>query len=333
MINLESTRSNVTPFKEKIGVPLTKSKISVLQINLGKRCNLACTHCHVEAGPKRTEELTPEVCNQLIELIYRFPQIKIVDLTGGAPEMNYGFKPLVEAARDAAKQVIVRSNLTIYFEKGFETLPEYCAKHQTRIVASLPCYLEDNVDKMRGSGVYNDSIQALQCLNQQGYGLDPNLILDLVYNPPVPATENFSLTPNQVNLEQDYKAYLKEHFDIVFNSLFTITNLPIGRTKFHLEHRKLIKPYLHFLESNFNGSTLEHLMCRDELSIDYLGNVYDCDFNQMENLPAKTRNGEKLTVAKILEAGSLDIIEEIQTASYCYGCTAGCGSSCGGALI
>ncbi|MBD2741874.1 arsenosugar biosynthesis radical SAM (seleno)protein ArsS [Coleofasciculus sp. FACHB-1120] len=333
MINLESTRSTVTPFKQKIGAPLTKSKISVLQINLGKRCNLACTHCHVEAGPKRTEELTPEVCNQLIELIYKFPQIKIVDLTGGAPEMNYGFKPLVEAARDAGKQVIVRSNLTIYFEKGFEYLPEYCAKHQTRIVASLPCYLEDNVDKMRGSGVYNDSIQALQCLNQQGYGLDPNLILDLVYNPPVPATEKFSLTPNQVNLEQDYKAYLKEHFDIVFNSLFTITNLPIGRTKFHLEHRKLIKPYLHFLESNFNGSTIEHLMCRDELSIDYLGNVYDCDFNQMENLPAKNRNGEKLTVAKILEAGSLDIIEEIQTASYCYGCTAGCGSSCGGALI
>ncbi|MFE1744698.1 arsenosugar biosynthesis radical SAM (seleno)protein ArsS [Coleofasciculus sp. H7-2] len=333
MINLESTRSTVTPFKEKIGVPLTKSKISVLQINLGKRCNLTCTHCHVEAGPKRTEELTPEVCNQLIELIYRFPQIKIVDLTGGAPEMNYGFKPLVEAARDAGKQVIVRSNLTIYFEKGFEYLPEYCAKHQTRIVASLPCYLEDNVDKMRGSGVYNDSIRALQFLNQQGYGFDPNLILDLVYNPPVPSTEKFSLTPNQVNLEQDYKAYLKEHFGIVFNSLFTITNLPIGRTKFHLEHKKLIKPYLHFLESNFNGSTLEHLMCRDELSIDYLGNVYDCDFNQMENLSAKARNGEKLTVTKILEAGSLDMIEEVQTASYCYGCTAGCGSSCGGALI
>ena len=333
MINLESTRSTVTPFKEKIGFPLTKSKISVLQINLGKRCNLACTHCHVEAGPKRTEELTPEVCNQLIELIYRFPQIKIVDLTGGAPEMNYGFKPLVEAARDAGKQVIVRSNLTIYFEKGFEDIPEYCAKHQTRIVASLPCYLEDNVDKMRGSGVYNDSIRALQCLNQQGYGFAPSLILDLVYNPPVPTTEKFSLTPDQVSLEQDYKTYLKEHFDIVFNNLFTITNLPIGRTKFHLEHRKLIKPYLHFLESNFNGSTIEHLMCRDELSIDYLGNVYDCDFNQMENLPAKTHNGGKLTVNKILEAGSLDIIEEIQTASYCYGCTAGCGSSCGGALI
>lgn len=333
MIQLELVNAAVTPFKKKIGLRLTKSKISVLQINLGKRCNLACTHCHVEAGPKRTEELTPEICEQLIELIYKFPQIKIVDLTGGAPEMNYGFKPLVEAARKAGKQVIVRSNLTIYFEKGFEDIPEYCAKQQARIVASLPCYLEDNVDKMRGSGVYNGSIRALQWLNQLGYGQDPSLILDLVYNPPIPSSEKFSLTPDQTKLEKDYKAYLKEHFGIVFNNLFTITNLPIGRTKFHLEHRKLHKPYLHFLESNFNPSTVEHLMCRDELSIDYLGNVYDCDFNQMEKLAAKTRDGETLTVAKLLEAGTLDLIDEIQTAPYCYGCTAGCGSSCGGALL
>ena len=329
MIQLQT----VTPFKKKIGLPLTKSKISVLQINLGKRCNLACTHCHVEAGPKRTEELTPEICTQLIELIYKFPQIKIVDLTGGAPEMNYGFKPLVEAARANGKQVIVRSNLTIYFEKGFEDLPEYCAKHQTRIVASLPCYLEDNVDKMRGTGVYNDSIRALQWLNHLGYGKDPSLIIDLVYNPPIPNSEKFSLTPEQTKLEKDYKAYLKENFDIVFNNIFTITNLPIGRTKFHLEHRKLHKPYLHFLESNFNLSTVEHLMCRDELSIDYSGSIYDCDFNQMENRRAKTRDGETLTVAKLLEAGNLDLIDEIQTAPYCYGCTAGCGSSCGGALV
>ena len=332
MIQLEPVNAAVTPFKKKIGLPLSKSKISVLQINLGKRCNLACTHCHVEAGPKRTEELTPEICAQLIELINRFPQIKIVDLTGGAPEMNYGFKPLVEAARKAGKQVIVRSNLTIYFEKGFEDLPEYCAKHQTRIVASLPCYLEDNVDKMRGAGVYNGSIRALQWLNRLGYGQDPSLIIDLVYNPPIPSSEKFSLTPDQTKLEKDYKAYLKEHFGIVFNNLFTITNLPVGRTKFHLEHRKLYKPYLHFLESNFNAGTVEHLMCRDELSIDYLGNVYDCDFNQMANLPGLTRDGEKLTVAKLLEAG-IDVIEEIRTAPYCYGCTAGCGSSCGGALV
>ena len=333
MIQLEAVNATVTPFKNKISLPLTKSTISVLQINLGKRCNLACSHCHVEAGPKRTEELTPEICEQLIELIYRFPQIKIVDLTGGAPEMNYGFKPLVEAARKAGKKVIVRSNLTIYFEKGFEELPEYCAKHQTRIVASLPCYLEDNVDKMRGTGVYDGSIRALQCLNQLGYGQDPNLIIDLVYNPQIPNEEKFSLAPDQIKLEKDYKAYLKENFNINFNNLLTITNLPIGRTKFHLEHRKLHKPYLRFLESNFNSSTIEHLMCRDELSVDYLGNVYDCDFNQMEKLPAKTHNGETLTVAKLLEAGTLDLINEIQTAPHCYGCTAGCGSSCGGSLV
>lgn len=323
----------ITPFQQKIESPLTKKPITVLQINLGKRCNLACTHCHVDAGPKRTEELSPEICNQLIELIYRFPQIKIVDLTGGAPEMNYGFKPLVKAARSTGKEVVVRSNLTIYFEPGFEDLPEYFAQHQLRIVASLPCYLEDNVDKMRGKGVYDDSIRAIQRLNQLGYGKDPNLTLDLVYNPSLPLSDNFSLTPNQVKLEQDYKKFLKGHFDIDFNHLYTITNLPVGRTKFHLQRTKLHIPYLKFLEDNFNSGTVEHLMCRDQLSIDYLGNVYDCDFNQMENLPAKSREGERLTVGKLLEAGSLDIISQIRTASYCYGCTAGCGSSCGGALI
>jgi radical SAM/Cys-rich protein len=330
---IQTTDSALTPFREKLNAPLTKKQITVLQINLGKRCNLACTHCHVEASPKRTEELSPEVCEQLIELFHKFPQIKIVDLTGGAPEMNYGFKPLVEAARATGKQVMVRSNLTIYFEPGFEYLPEYFVQHQLRLVASLPCYLEDNVDKMRGKGVYNDSISAIQRLNQLGYGKNPNLILDLVYNPQLPLSEKFSLTPNQVKLEQDYKVFLKKHFDIDFNQLFTITNLPVGRSKFHLERTKLYAPYLKFLENHFNAGTVEHLMCRDELSIDYLGNVYDCDFNQMDNLSAKSRTGEKLTVAKLLEAGTLDVIDEIRTAPYCYGCTAGCGSSCGGALV
>lgn len=321
------------PFQQKLNSPLTKKGISVLQINLGKRCNLACTHCHVEAGPKRTEELSPEICQQLIELIYRFPQIQIVDLTGGAPEMNYGFKALVEAARATGKQVIVRSNLTIYFVDGFGDLPEYFAQHKVRVVASLPCYLADNVDKMRGTGVFDDSIQALQLLNQQGYGKEPDLIVDLVYNPQLPQSEKFSLTPEQSKLERDYKVFLQEHFGIVFNNLFTITNIPVGRTKMYLERKKLYAPYLQFLESHFNSGTVENLMCRDELSIDYLGNVYDCDFNQMMNLPAKTRDGQNLTVAKLLEAGSLDLINEIQTAAYCYGCTAGCGSSCGGALV
>ena len=223
--------TSLTPFNHKLNSPLTKKGITVLQINLGKRCNLTCTHCHVEASPKRTEELSAEICQQLISLIHKFPEIKILDLTGGAPEMNYGFKPLVEAARITGKQVIVRSNLTIYFEDGFGDLPEYFAKHQVRVVASLPCYLTDNVDKMRGAGVFESSVKALQWLNQLGYGKDQNLILDLVFNPQLPTGEKFSLAPEQSNLEQDYKMFLQEHFDIVFNNLFTITNLPVGRTK------------------------------------------------------------------------------------------------------
>ena len=323
----------ITSFKDKLTYPLTKKSISVLQINLGRRCNLACNHCHVEASPKRVEELSPEICQQLITLIHQFPEIEIVDLTGGAPEMNYGFKPLVEAAKSTGKQVIVRSNLTIYFEERFGDLPEYFAKHQVRVVASLPCYLADNVDRMRGHGVFDASITALQWLNQLGYGKKSDLILDLVYNPPLPTSENFSLAPEQNKLEGDYKRFLQEHFDIVFNNLFTITNLPVGRTKIYLERKSLQTSYLQFLESHFNHSTVEHLMCLNELSVDYLGNVYDCDFNQMMNLPAKTGNGESLTVSKLLESGTLDLITEIQTANYCYGCTAGCGSSCGGALI
>lgn len=332
-MQLEIVNSVVTPFKKNICSPFTKSKIKVLQINLGKRCNLACSHCHVEAGPKRTEELSPEICEQLMELIYQFPEIKIVDLTGGAPEMNYGFKPLVEAARSTGKQVIVRSNLTIYFEPGFDDIPEYCAQNQLRIVASLPCYLADNVDKLRGIGVFDASIKALQWLNKLGYGKDEKLILDLVYNPQLPNNENFSLTPEQKKLEQDYKTFLQEEFNIGFNSLFTITNLPVGRTLMHLQRKKIYASYLQFLESNFNRGTVEHLMCRDEISVDYLGNIYDCDFNQMMNLPALTRNGENLTVGKLLAAGTLDLIDQIQTAPYCYGCTAGSGSSCGGALV
>ncbi len=323
----------VTPFAQTLGGPLTKQSISTLQINLGRRCNLACTHCHVEAGPHRTEELSAEVCDQLVEMIDRFEQIKTVDLTGGAPEMNYGFRPIVEAARAQGKEVIVRSNLTIFFEPGYADLPDYFAQQQIHVVASLPCYLEDNVDAMRGKGVYDDSIQAIKKLNALGYGKDPNLQLDLVYNPPIPKNDDFSLTPGQAGLQADYKAYLSEHFDIVFNNLFTITNLPIGRTKFQLQHRQLLIPYLKFLESHHNETTVEHLMCRNELSIDYLGNVYDCDFNQMEALGARDGQGEPLTVARLLAADSLDVIEQVATRPYCYGCTAGSGSSCGGALL
>ncbi len=328
-----STSTLIPSFAKTLGSPLTKQPISVLQINLGRRCNLACSHCHVEASPSRKEELSPQICQELIEVIHRFPQLQTIDLTGGAPEMLYGFKPLIEAARATQKQVIVRSNLTIYFEKGFGDIPDYCARHQVRIVASLPCYLSENVDKMRGNGVFDRSIKALEWLNHLGYGSDPNLNLDLVYNPPIPTNANFSLAPDQSSLKQDYKVFLGDNFGIVFNQLFTIMNLPIGRTKFHLQHRQLLQPYLAFLANNFNGKTVANLMCRQQLSVDYLGNIYDCDFNQMANVPARNTQGQPLTLRQILEAETLDLIGQIQTKAFCYGCTAGSGSSCGGALI
>lgn len=322
-----------TPFAAKLVPPLTKKSIVTLQVNLGKRCNLACSHCHVEASPHRTEEMSAEIYDRVIEIIHTFPQIHTVDLTGGAPELMAGFKPIVAAAIATGKQVIVRSNLTIYFVSGYTDIPEYCAKNRLRIVASLPCYLADNVDKMRGQGVFDESIRALQWMNRLGYGRDRDLQIDLVYNPPIPQTPDFKLTPDQVVLERDYKKFLKEHFDVDFNHLFTITNLPIGRTKFQLQHHQLEHPYLQFLETHFNPSTISQLMCRDQLSIDYLGRVYDCDFNQMVDLPALNALGEPLTVEQLLAAGTLDAISEIQTATYCYGCTAGSGSSCGGALV
>ena len=328
-----STPAQVVPFQTALGGVLSKATVSILQINLGRRCNLACRHCHVEASPQRTEELSPEVCQQILTMIDRFDQIKTVDLTGGAPEMNYGFRPLVEAARAKGKEVIVRSNLTIFFEPGYEDLPEYFAQHQLHVVASLPCYLENNVDAMRGQGVYSDSVQAIQILNAFGYGRDLDLQLDLVYNPPVPTSAAFSLTPDQAQLQKDYKAYLSEHFEIKFNNLFTITNLPIGRTKFHLQQRQLEQSYLTFLAAHHNPATVDRLMCRNQLSIDYLGHVYDCDFNQMEGVLARSPDGTPLTVKKLLAAGTLDAIEQVATRSYCYGCTAGSGSSCGGALL
>ncbi|NJK35183.1 MAG: radical SAM/Cys-rich domain protein [Oscillatoriales cyanobacterium SM2_2_1] len=313
---------------------LTKAPIRTLQINLGRRCNLTCSHCHVEASPKRTEELLPEVLRDLVALVQRFPQIETVDLTGGAPEMHAGFRELAIAARQSDKAVIVRSNLTIYFVPGYGDLPEFCAEHRLRIVASLPCYLAENVDAMRGDGVFEESIQALGWLNRLGYGTDPHLVLDLVYNPPLPSQrEQFRLPPPQANLEAAYREYLGQHFGIKFNHLLTIANLPIGRSHHHLHRLGLAEDYSAFLQEQFNPTTLPHLMCRPQLSVDYQGNLYDCDFNQMAGIPARDRQGKTLTVANVLQSGDLDLIEHIQTADFCYGCAAGSGSSCGGALV
>ena len=319
---------------------LTKTKIDTLQINLGKRCNLTCSHCHVEAGPKRTEDMGADVAQDLIAIIANFPQIKTVDLTGGAPEMHQMFRDLVEAASSYQKQIIVRSNLTIFWVDGYQDLPQYFADHQVRVVASLPCYLADNVDKMRGDGVFQQSIAALQKLNDLGYGTSPQLQLDLVYNPPLPnklATDSpsakFSLPPDQINLENAYKAHLSHNFKIQFNHLLTITNLPIGRTKMHLERLNLYADYLQFLSNNFNPNTVAGLMCRNQLSVDYLGNVYDCDFHQMAHIPARDQQGRTITIGMLLEMQNLDLISDIAMADFCYACTAGSGSSCGGAIV
>ena len=328
-----SALASITPFAQQLGEPLTKLPITVLQINLGRRCNLACQHCHVEAGPKRTEELSPLVCDQLLEVIRRFPQLQTVDLTGGAPEMNYGFRPLVETARQAGKQVMVRTNLTIFFEPDYGDLPDYFAQHQLHVIASLPCYLEDNVDRQRGPGTYNASIQALQWLNRLGYGYHPQLPLDLVYNPALPQGPDFSLAPDQDALTLDYKHYLQEHFGIVFNQLYTLTNLPIGRIQHHLEQRHLYWPYLHFLAQHHNPATVPKLMCRSQISVDYRGYLYDCDFNQMVGVKAVDDQKQPLMLADLLAANSLDLVSQVQTRPYCYGCTAGSGSSCGGALV
>lgn len=321
------------PFAQRLGEPLTKLPITVLQINLGRRCNLACQHCHVEAGPKRTEELSAEVCDQLMAVIEGFSQLQTVDLTGGAPEINYGFRPLVETARRAGKRVMVRTNLTVFFEPGYGDLPDYFARHQLQVVASLPCYLEDNVDRQRGAGTYDASIQALQWLNRLGYGHQPQLQLDLVYNPDLPQGSEFCLAPDQQALTLDYRRYLQEHFGIVFNQLYTLTNLPIGRIQQHLERRHLYGPYLHFLAQHHNPATVAKLMCRNQLSVDYRGYLYDCDFNQMAGVNAVNGQQQPLMLADLLAANSLELVSLVQTRPYCYGCTAGSGSSCGGALV
>ncbi|GMT49624.1 MAG: radical SAM/Cys-rich domain protein [bacterium] len=319
-------------FLDKIQTPIPKDPISILQINLGRKCNQSCHHCHVEASPRRTEEISEDVKEDLIKVIKGFKQIRTVDITGGAPEMHHGFRDIVMTARSEGKEVIVRSNLTLFLEDGYGDLPDFFAEWGVRVVASLPCYLEENVDTMRGRGVYQKSIEAIKLLNARGYGKD--LILDFVYSPAIPKGERFSLAPDQQQLEQDYKKYLKDHFGLEFNSLYAFTNLPIGRFEGHLKSNNLQDAYLDFLETHYNPVTLDHLMCRNQLSIDYEGNVYDCDFNQMAHVPSSAHgNGHKMNIKTLLDNHSLDFIEAVEVRDYCFGCTAGSGSSCSGSLV
>jgi radical SAM/Cys-rich protein len=311
---------------------ITRNALSTLQINLGYLCNMSCVHCHVNAGPTRTEEMDSETADLLIEVLKR-RSIGCLDLTGGAPEMNAHFRRIVKAARSMGVEVIDRCNLTILLQPGYEDLADFLAEQGVTVTASLPCYTEDNVEKQRGKGAYEESIEALQMLNRLGYGSDAKLKLNLVYNPVGP-----HLPPSQQALELDYKRELKQQHDIIFNSLFTITNVPIARFGAVLLAHNQYDDYLSLLKDNYASENLESVMCRDLISVDWRGNLYDCDFNQMLDIPMRdnsmTENQIKLVEKKHLR----DLLQSdyasnaIRVADHCYACTAGQGSSCSGAL-
>ncbi len=303
---------------------ISRRSLTILQVNLGYRCNLSCVHCHVNAGPTRTEEMDGDTIEQLIALIEQ-QRPAVLDLTGGAPELNPHFRELVEVARGLGVEVIDRCNLTILFEPGQEDLAEFLAAQGVTVTASLPCYLEENVSQQRGKGVYDDSIRALRRLNQLGYGHKSELQLNLVYNP-VGAV----LPPPQSTLQADYKRELGERFGVVFDQLFTITNMPISRFGAVLLANGDYPAYMNLLRDNFSSDNLETVMCRDLVSIDWQGYLYDCDFNQMLDMPILASSERRHLRDLLAEPDS--ILAPILTGEHCYGCTAGQGSSCGGAL-
>lgn len=313
-------------FNESLGLyslpELKRRSLRDLQINLGYLCNQACEHCHVEAGPKRTEIMTWETMKKILHWTKQ-TGIKSVDLTGGAPEMNPHFKPFVKALLEQGVHVLSRCNLTILQESGYEDLADWYAKNKIQLVSSLPCYSKENVESQRGKGVYNKSISALLKLNELGYGHDDNLTLDLVYNP-----GGAFLPPDQKMLEQDYKNRLKQDFGIIFNQLLTITNLPIKRFAHYLKRSEQWDDYMALLVNNFNPDTVDNLMCKTLISVDWQGYVHDCDFNQMLEMPLAGKQPIQLwDIDHTTLPG-----RSIAVASHCYGCTAGAGSSCGGAL-
>jgi radical SAM/Cys-rich protein len=319
----------VQPFSEKIrqlGAPLTRRGVDALQVNLGRYCNLACIHCHVESGPTRTEMMSRETVDAVLAFLAR-SSIPALDLTGGAPELHPDFDYLVESARAIGRHVMDRCNLTVIFEPGKNYLPEFFKRHQVELICSLPCYSEENVDRQRGKGTFELSIRALQRLNELGYGQpDSDLLLNLVYNPVGP-----HLPPPQEQLEQEYRQKLSAEFGIVFNHLFCLTNMPITRYAKHLRLRNEYDRYKDLLEKNFNAATLDHLMCRNLISIGWDGSVYDCDFNQMLDIALTDTAGENLNVASLTFESVAT--RRITIDDHCYACSAGSGSSCGGALV
>ena len=308
--------------------PLVREETRTLQINVGKLCNQACHHCHVDAGPKRTEIMSRAVAERTLELLRQSPTVEVVDITGGAPELNPNFRWMVERATQQGCHVIDRCNLTVLFQPGMEDLAEFLAGHQVEIVASLPCYTAENVDKQRGRGVFEKSIQALRLLNGLGYGLPGSrLALNLVYNPLGP-----SLAPAQARLEEDYKKHLRNGFGIEFHRLLALNNMPIKRFAGSLRLNGQYEAYMSLLVNHFSAGNVPGLMCRSLVSVGWEGALYDCDFNQMLELGTtrKTR-AHALTIWNI-ESFSGWSGQSIRTASHCFGCTAGEGSSCGGAL-
>jgi radical SAM/Cys-rich protein len=307
------------------GLALLRSQPEILQVNVGKLCNLTCVHCHVNAGPKRKEIMTRETIDRIIDWLAK-TEISTVDLTGGAPEMITDFRYFIERLKELrpSPHVIDRCNLTILLERGYENLAGFLASKRVEIIASMPCYSPENVNAQRGEGVFEGSIAALQLLNALGYGIDPALLLHLVYNP-----GGAILPAAQDELESDYKRELKKHFGITFNKLYTLANLPIGRFAAYLRRSGQLEAYMQLLIKAFNPATIEGLMCRDTISIGWRGEVYDCDFNQQ--LGMQWNNGKPLYLWD-LDSNSLEN-REIMTGDHCFGCTAGAGSSCGGALV
>ena len=315
------------PLLEVTDFPAIKrARLDTVQVNLGYRCNQQCLHCHVNASPKRKEMMTRETVDQVLAYL-RTSGAKALDLTGGAPELNLHFRYLVQQARALGVRVIDRCNLTILFEPGQDDLAEFLAQQRVEITASLPCYLEANVNQQRGSGVFTSSIQALQKLNALGYGqANSGLILNLVYNPQGP-----SLPPPQEALEHDYKKHLSEQYGIVFNQLYALANMPIQRFGSTLISQGGFQDYMVLLRGAHNPAALNNVMCRSLISIDWQGYVYDCDFNQMLSVPLGAVQQPRVHIKNLSEVNLTG--KPITVKDHCYGCTAGQGSSCGGALI